>query len=161
MFTPRVVHGIIWCGLAVLTVSLLVLARTRWGQSQPLGKCIFLSLLAHLLLAMYAMTVEIVASPPGWPHETRIRIAQVEAGPDGDPEADHSLPAAEPAAASKAAEEPPAEKPPPDTIPPTGPTASESPALPPPDAPAAPSSAAQPAPPAATEPGLPAEPRTD
>src|SRR5512134_1293746 len=41
----------VWGGLVLLTVALLLLIRTRWGQ-QPLGKCVVLSLLAHLLLAI-------------------------------------------------------------------------------------------------------------
>jgi len=54
--------GLLWLGLAALTVALLVLMRTRWGQSRPLGKCLALSLLVHLLLAGYATTIEIVGS---------------------------------------------------------------------------------------------------
>ena len=56
--------GLLWLGLAVLTVTLLILTRTHWGQSRPLRKCIVLSLLAHLLLAGYATTVQIVAAQP-------------------------------------------------------------------------------------------------
>jgi hypothetical protein len=56
--------GLLWLGLAVLTVALLILMQTRWGQSRPLRKCVVLSLLAHLLLAGYATTVQIVASCP-------------------------------------------------------------------------------------------------
>jgi hypothetical protein len=61
--------GLLWLGLAVLTVCLLILMRTRWGQSRPLRKCVILSLLAHVLLAGYATTVQIVAAypPPGEP----------------------------------------------------------------------------------------------
>jgi hypothetical protein len=56
----QVVRWGVWAGLVVITAALLVLARTRWGQSQPLGKCMVLSLLAHLLLALYATTVSIM-----------------------------------------------------------------------------------------------------
>src|SRR6218665_1288977 len=56
---------VLWVGLLGLTIALLVLVRTRWGQTQPLRKCIGLSLVAHLLLALYAMTVEIVGAAPG------------------------------------------------------------------------------------------------
>ncbi|MHC4178402.1 MAG: hypothetical protein ACYSWU_12895, partial [Planctomycetota bacterium] len=56
--------GLLWLGLAALTVTLLILTRTRWGQSRPLRKCVVLSLLAHLLLAGYATTVRIVAAYP-------------------------------------------------------------------------------------------------
>ncbi len=37
----------VWLGLAVLSIALLVLMRTRWGQSRPLRKCLVLSVLAH------------------------------------------------------------------------------------------------------------------
>ena len=42
---------LLWLGLVGLTVALLVLMRTHWGQSRPLQKCLVLSVLAHLLLA--------------------------------------------------------------------------------------------------------------
>ena len=57
--------GLLWLGLAAFTLSLVVLIWTRWGQYRPLRKCLVLSLLAHLLLAGYAATVQIVSmSPP-------------------------------------------------------------------------------------------------
>ncbi len=59
--SPQFVWGVCWLGLAVITVTLLVMMRTRWGQSKPLRKCVFLSLLAHLLMAIYSTTVHIVA----------------------------------------------------------------------------------------------------
>jgi hypothetical protein len=72
--------GLFWLGLAVLTVTLLVLARTRWGQSRPLRKCVLLSLLAHILLAGYATTVQIVAAYP-LPDEPAIHVSFVENRP--------------------------------------------------------------------------------
>jgi hypothetical protein len=57
----QLVVGLLWAGLAVFTITLLIMMQTRWGQSRPLRKCIILSLLAHLLLAGYATTVQIVA----------------------------------------------------------------------------------------------------
>ncbi len=56
---------VLWLGLAAIIVALLVLMRTRWGQSRPLSKCAVLSLLAHLLLAVYATTVQIVIATAG------------------------------------------------------------------------------------------------
>jgi len=58
--SSQVVWGAVWTGLAVVTVALLVLMRTRWGQSRPLRKYAVLSVWAHLLMATYAMTVPIV-----------------------------------------------------------------------------------------------------
>lgn len=53
------IFGLLWAGLACLTLGLAALLLTRWGQSQPLRKCLVLSLLAHLLLAVYSSTVQI------------------------------------------------------------------------------------------------------
>lgn len=78
----------IWFGLMLITVALLTLMRTRWGQSQPLRKCIALSLLAHLLMAGYATTVQIVHATIGPPREPAIRISAVnlEPSPESSPE---------------------------------------------------------------------------
>lgn len=40
--------------MAVLTIALLILMRTRWGQVQPLSKCVVLSVFAHILLFLFA-----------------------------------------------------------------------------------------------------------
>ena len=73
--------GLLWLGLAAFTVTLVVLIWTRWGQYRPLRKCLLLSLLAHLLLAGYATTVEIVGVTP--PRTSRVlHIAYIE-GPIG------------------------------------------------------------------------------
>ena len=54
--------GLLWTGVGVFAVALIVLMHSRWGQSRPLRKCLVLSLLAHLLLAGYATTVQIVGN---------------------------------------------------------------------------------------------------
>ncbi|NQT14453.1 MAG: hypothetical protein HQ582_16980, partial [Planctomycetes bacterium] len=73
---------LLWLGLAGLTVALLVLMRTRWGQSRPLQKCLVLSVLAHVLLAGYATTVHIVSSSPLQAKEPamQVTIAEEEIG---------------------------------------------------------------------------------
>lgn len=53
------VFGLLWAGLACLTVGLAALLLTRWGQSRPLRKCLALSVFAHLLFAIYSTTVQI------------------------------------------------------------------------------------------------------
>ena len=70
---------VLWLGLTLLIIALIVLMRTRWGQSQPLGKCAVLSLAAHLLLAIYATTVQIVAASAGRPHPDEMQVALVDA----------------------------------------------------------------------------------
>ena len=77
--------GLLWAGLAALTVVLLVLMRTRWGQSRPLRKCLVLSLLAHLLLAGYATTVQIVASTPQLSDKQMVRVSITEEDPKEAP----------------------------------------------------------------------------
>ncbi|MGD9647125.1 MAG: squalene--hopene cyclase [Pirellulales bacterium] len=67
----------LWCGLVVLSLALVVMMRTRWGQSQPLGKCLGLSLLAHLLMAGYATTVHIVHTTFKGPSEVVMRLGEV------------------------------------------------------------------------------------
>lgn len=65
----------LWLGLAVITVMLLVLMRSRWGQARPLRKCVVLSLLAHLLLAAYATTVQVVFSSSTRAPEAVVRVS--------------------------------------------------------------------------------------
>jgi hypothetical protein len=50
----------LWCALLVMSVALVVLMRSRWGQGRPLQKCAVLSLLVHLVFACLAMTVRVV-----------------------------------------------------------------------------------------------------
>ncbi|HWB08729.1 MAG TPA: hypothetical protein VG826_05880 [Pirellulales bacterium] len=64
---PQLLLGIVWLGMVCVTLTLLLMMVTRWGQSQPLKKCVILSLLTHALLATYATTVEIVGASPREP----------------------------------------------------------------------------------------------
>jgi hypothetical protein len=78
---------LLWLGLVALTVALLLLMRTRWGQARPLRKCMVLSLLAHLLLGLYTTTVHLVTYAPLQAKEPAIpvRIAGEEIGPSAEP----------------------------------------------------------------------------
>jgi len=60
----QLVTALLWIGLAIFTVGLAILMYTRWGQYKPLRKCMAMSLLAHLLMAGYAATVEIITPIP-------------------------------------------------------------------------------------------------
>ncbi|MBN2577455.1 MAG: hypothetical protein JXB10_00495 [Pirellulales bacterium] len=71
--------SLLWLGLALLTVGMLILLRTRWGQSRPLQKCLGLSLLAHLLFGVYATTVQIVGSLPPL-NESYVDVAFLDVG---------------------------------------------------------------------------------
>lgn len=75
--------ALLWLGLAIFTVSLAILMYTRWGQYKPLRKCMGMSVLAHLLIAGYAATVEIIA-PIVTPAET---VIQISLGDGPDPQA--------------------------------------------------------------------------
>lgn len=86
----QIVRWVVWVGLVVLTVVLLLLIRTRWGQSQPLSKCVVLSLLAHLLLGIYTTTVNIVKATVGSPDGKGIHVALVDATPSDTPSDDTS-----------------------------------------------------------------------
>ncbi|HEY4313734.1 MAG TPA: hypothetical protein VGN12_30105 [Pirellulales bacterium] len=79
VFSPRMVVGLVWTGMAAITVALFVLMRTRWGHEQPLRKCVVLSLFVHLLFIAYATTVHIVRSHPGRGrgHGTAIKVTDL------------------------------------------------------------------------------------
>lgn len=74
----QMIWSALWVGLALLTIILLVLMRTRWGQSQPLRKCAFISIMAHLLLAGYATTVKIVAVSSASPEAPAVVVRTVD-----------------------------------------------------------------------------------
>src|SRR3954464_1340635 len=78
MFAPRLANAVLpclasvqfgywvaWGGSLALSIALVVLMWTRWGQSRPLQKCAALSLLVHLMLAFLTMTVRIVVGDGG------------------------------------------------------------------------------------------------
>jgi len=93
--STQFVVGLLWAGLAVFSVTLLVLMQTRWGQSRPLRKCLVLSVLAHLLLAGYATTVQIVSATPVL-EEPVIRVSFVEMLDEPTPDVEESPPEEEP-----------------------------------------------------------------
>lgn len=82
--TAQIVRWSVWFGLLAVTVALVLLARTRWGQTHPLGKCIVLSLLAHVLLGLYASTVSIITGGGGGGDGGEVTVSLVD-GPEGNP----------------------------------------------------------------------------
>jgi hypothetical protein len=84
LWNAQIGRWVVWVGLVVLTVALLALVRTRWGQSQPLGKCVVLSLVAHLLLGIYTTTVNIVTATVGSPDGQGIQVALVDSTSSSD-----------------------------------------------------------------------------
>jgi hypothetical protein len=75
LVSPQVIWGVLWFGLGMLTIALVTLMVTRWGQTQPLSKCIVLSVWAHVLMAVYASSVNIVFKPATPPVEIGIHIS--------------------------------------------------------------------------------------
>ena len=67
----------VWIGLAVLSIALLILMRTRWGQVKPLSKCIVLSVFAHFLLFMYAYGTRLFVPTPAGRSDEVIQLAFV------------------------------------------------------------------------------------
>ena len=68
---------ILWIGLAILTVALLILMRTRWGQAQALSKCVVLSVFAHILFFAYAYGTRLIFDAPAPQEDQAIRLAFV------------------------------------------------------------------------------------
>jgi hypothetical protein len=83
------VMALLWLGLAVFTVAVAILMYSRWGQSRPLRKCMALSLLAHLLLAGYSTTVQIIA-PMQTPPAPTFHVSLRDIGPEDDEHANVS-----------------------------------------------------------------------
>jgi len=78
-------QALLLLGIVALAVALVVLLWTHWGDSHPLSKCMLLSLLAHVLLAGWAATMEIVVSIPLRRSEDEFHLASVDiiGSPDG------------------------------------------------------------------------------
>lgn len=62
---PGVVMIVLALGLLTLFVVLAVLIWTRFGQARPISKCVILSVLAHILLLIYAYSTHILYGPLG------------------------------------------------------------------------------------------------
>lgn len=140
MLSASATRWLVWVGLVLLTLLIIALMRSAWGQSRPLSKCIFLSLIAHLLLAIYLTTVNIVASGGGsgdggtievalWdlpvgetslgdPHATEVPVGEAVSVPTGKPAVE--VPAPKQQESAPVVVTPPApqlvERPPPKTV---------------------------------------------
>jgi hypothetical protein len=92
--SDRTLAVVMAAGLVVIFFLLATLVWTRWGQARPISKCVVLSLLAHILLLIYAWSTHVLYGPPGrWYGQTvtvRLHDAadDVEAAPHlaADPE---------------------------------------------------------------------------
>lgn len=68
---------VLWVGLAILTVALLILMQTGWGQAQPLSKCVVLSVFAHILFFAYAYGTRLIFDAPTPENDEVIKLAFV------------------------------------------------------------------------------------
>jgi hypothetical protein len=75
---PDTLTWILWGGFGLITIVLLLLMRTRWGQYKPLRKCVILSLLAHILLAGYSTTVRLAAMTTSRPEEPTMKVSSLD-----------------------------------------------------------------------------------
>ena len=64
---------VLWIGMASLTVALLVLMGTRWGQVRPVEKCVVLSIFAHILFIAYAYGTKLNFGD-GWSLGSTVRV---------------------------------------------------------------------------------------
>jgi len=70
-------------GFALLAITLLILSRTKWGQTKPFTKCVVLSILAHVWLLMYALGTREVL-PQGDPNGSRQSTVAIRMENPGD-----------------------------------------------------------------------------
>jgi hypothetical protein len=67
---PQFLQGALWSSLGLVTIVLVAMLGRRWKRLTPLHKCTAFSVWAHLVLIVYATSVQIVAErtthgPPG------------------------------------------------------------------------------------------------
>ncbi|MBM4090854.1 MAG: hypothetical protein FJ276_15735, partial [Planctomycetes bacterium] len=87
LLANRTLAVVIWAGMAALTIALMILMRTRWGQVKPLSKCVVLSVFAHVLLLAYAYSTRLCQQQPGVDADDVVQLAFVASdAPPGDPE---------------------------------------------------------------------------
>ena len=74
IFDARTLWIGLWSGLVVLTIALLLVTRTRWGQARPISKCVVLSVLAHMLMIGYAYKTHLFSIEPHVASERPIQV---------------------------------------------------------------------------------------
>ncbi|MDZ4656589.1 MAG: prenyltransferase/squalene oxidase repeat-containing protein [Bythopirellula sp.] len=70
-----------WSLLALSTIALIVLVRTRWSTNRTWRMCAVLSLWVHVLIVVFSMTVRIVTGAPQAGDGEPIRVAVLPAEP--------------------------------------------------------------------------------
>ncbi|HJN11260.1 MAG TPA: hypothetical protein QF564_21415 [Pirellulaceae bacterium] len=77
--SARTLGLMLWGGLAVLTLALLIVTRTRWGHAQPLSKCVVLSVFAHVLFMGYAYGTKLIFDAGNQTREEVMQLAVIAA----------------------------------------------------------------------------------
>ncbi len=62
-----------WGGLVLLALMFVTLMRTRWGQARPVGVCIILSVVAHILLISVLYGTRLILQVPSNKRPKRLR----------------------------------------------------------------------------------------
>src|SRR5690606_4238139 len=57
-----------------MSIGVVVLLRSRWGQSRPIHRYALLSLLAHLFLACVATSIQLISGPLGTGDGPPVRV---------------------------------------------------------------------------------------
>lgn len=102
LLSPQFLWVVLWTLLGALTLALLALLMTRWGRKQPVQKCTILSVWFHLLLVIYATSIQIVPERFGPGNQVTINLGAGEAvrteSPDSQSAVDKMLARASPRA---------------------------------------------------------------
>jgi hypothetical protein len=85
LLNSRALGIVLWVGLAALSLALLILMRTHWGQAQPLSKCIVLSVFAHLLLMLYASGTRLLVDQATQTGDPPIQLAFIRSDEPAEP----------------------------------------------------------------------------
>lgn len=94
LFSRQAIWIALWVGLAVFTCVLIALVNTRLGRSKPLQKCSILAVWFHLLLLIYATSIQVVPERLGGGNQVTISLS---AGDDDGPTSKRAAPDAKPA----------------------------------------------------------------
>ncbi len=77
-FSELTLGSALWLGFLLLTLILLILMSTRWGQVKPIWKCAVLSIFAHVLLGGYAYGTKLIFTTPQKPTSQTVALKIVD-----------------------------------------------------------------------------------
>jgi hypothetical protein len=65
---------VLWTLTFLMSIGVVVLLRSRWGQSRPIHRYALLSLIAHLFLACVATSIQLISGPLGLGDGPPVRV---------------------------------------------------------------------------------------